>query len=257
MPVIVNTVHGLFAQPTDRRAKKAVVYGLERLASVCSQAELVQNPEDVATLRKLRIPASKLHLLGNGVDLSRFQPHLVSAEAREAARREMGADGDGDVVVGFVGRMVNEKGIPELIDAAERVIAAHPRARFALIGPHDGTRADDVPAALLDRARSLGVAVLGHRDDVVPYYAGMDLFVLPSHREGFPRSVMEAAAMGVPTVATDIRGCRQAVTAESGLLVPVRDAPALAAALDSLVGDDDRRAALSPGPSGWPPSGST
>ncbi len=247
VPVIVNTVHGLFAQPTDRWKKKVAVYGLERIASTCSHAELVQNSEDVVTLRKLGVPRSKLHLLGNGVDLSRFQPHLVSVDARQAARQEMGATGDGDVVVGFVGRMVNEKGIPELIDAAERVMAEHPHARFALIGPHDGTRADDVPAALLDRARALGIRTLGHRDDVVPYYAAMDVFVLPSHREGFPRSVMEAAAMGVPTVATDIRGCREAVTHDSGRLVPVRNADALGEALGALVGDSTRRARLSAG----------
>ena len=186
VPVIVNTVHGLYAQPTDRWVKKAVVYGLERIASMCSHAELVQNPEDLATLRTLWIPQRKLHLLGNGVDLSRFRPNLVSEDARQSAREEMGATSDDDVVIGFVGRMVNEKGIPELIDAAELVMAANPRARFAFIGPHDGSRADDVPAALLDRARSLGIRTLGHRDDVVPYYAGMDLFVLPSPPRGLP-----------------------------------------------------------------------
>ena len=244
VPVIVNTVHGLFAQPTDGWKKKAVVYSLERVASTCSRTELVQNPEDLATLRRLRIPGSKLRLLGNGVDLSRFRPELVSAEQRRSARDEMGA-ADGDVVIGCVARMVNEKGIPELVEAAAEVMAAHPKAKFVLIGPHDGTRADDVPAEVLDRARRLGIRVLGHRDDVVPYYAAMDVFALPSHREGYPRSVMEAAAMGVPTVATDIRGCREAVTPDSGMLVPVRDARALAAALKTVVGDDVRRAAMS------------
>lgn len=246
VPVIVNTVHGLFAQPTDRWQKRAVVYALERMASVCSQTELVQNPEDLATLRRLRVPSRKLVLLGNGVDLSRFQPGRISNEERRATRAEMGADDD-DVLIGCVARMVNEKGIPELIAAAESVMRNHPRARFALIGPHDATRADDVPTELLDHARSIGVRVLGHRSDVVPYYAAMDVFALPSHREGYPRSVMEAASLGVPTVATDIRGCREAVTADSGVLIPVRDAGALAAALGSLVDDDRRRQRLSAG----------
>jgi glycosyltransferase involved in cell wall biosynthesis len=159
----------------------------------------------------------------------------------------MGAVDDDDVVVGFVGRMVNEKGIPELIDAAAHVMARHPRARFALIGPHDATRSDDVSVETLDGARALGIKVLGHRDDVAPYYAGMDLFVLPSHREGFPRSVMEASAMGVPVVATDIRGCREAVTNESGILVPIRDAPSLTHALCALASDSARRSVLSGG----------
>ena len=79
------------------------------------------------------------------------------------------------------------------------------------------------------RARSRGVAFLGHRDDVDRLYSAMDVFVLASHREGFPRAAMEAAAMGLPVVATDIRGCRQVVDpGVTGSLVPVRDPSALA-----------------------------
>jgi glycosyltransferase involved in cell wall biosynthesis len=83
------------------------------------------------------------------------------------------------------------------------------------------------------------------RDDVERLYPAMDLYVLASYREGFPRSAMEAAAMGLPVVATDIRGCRQVVDhGVNGLLVPVRDALALATAIGELVGDETRRRAL-------------
>jgi glycosyltransferase involved in cell wall biosynthesis len=86
------------------------------------------------------------------------------------------------------------------------------------------------------------VHVLGAREDVDALYAAIDVFVLASHREGFPRAAMEAAAMGLPIVATDIRGCRQVVDdGVTGLLVPVRDAPALATALRRLVDDGDMR----------------
>ncbi len=92
------------------------------------------------------------------------------------------------------------------------------------------------------------MALLGSRHDVHALYAGMDIFVLPSHREGFPRSVMEASAMGVPVVATDIRGCREAVDHDrSGLLVPKKDPEELAAALIALVTDADRRRRLGAG----------
>ena len=74
VPVIVNTVHGLYATPEDRWARRAVVYTLERLAARCSHAELVQNPEDVEVLARLGVPRPKLHLLGNGIDLARFDP---------------------------------------------------------------------------------------------------------------------------------------------------------------------------------------
>ncbi len=75
----MNTVHGLYASPDDPLLRRAVVYGLERAVSVCSEAELVQNIEDVAVLERLYVPARKLHLLGNGVDLVRFQPRPAEA----------------------------------------------------------------------------------------------------------------------------------------------------------------------------------
>jgi glycosyltransferase involved in cell wall biosynthesis len=91
-------------------------------------------------------------------------------------------------------------------------------------------------------ASEAGVRFLGMRDDVDRLYHAMDLFVLPSWREGFPRAAMEAAASGLPVIATDVRGCRQVVEPEvNGLLVPVRDAAALAAAITALGGDPERR----------------
>ncbi len=244
VPHVVNTVHGLYALPEDRWPKRAVVYGLERLAATCSDAELVQNPEDLPVLRRLRIPERKLHLLGNGVDLTRFDPQR-HAGAREQVRAELGIAPD-EVVVGLIGRLVAEKGYREVFAAARRLRAQHPQARFVIAGPADPDKDDAITDAELDRAAvDAGVRLLGMRDDVERLYAAMDLYVLASHREGFPRSAMEAAAMGLPIVATDIRGCRQVVDHDmTGLLVPVRDPDALAVAIEALVADDERRCAM-------------
>jgi len=241
VPVVVNTVHGLYALPEDRWRKRAVVYGLERLASVCSDAELVQNPEDVVTLRRtLREPASKVVLLGNGVDLERFAPD-PAGDRRRRMRSELGIDEDA-VVVGAVGRLVLEKGYSELLRAWQRVVAAHPEAVLLVVGPDDPDKADAVPRDVIDSACSAGVRFLGLRPDVDDLYHAMDVYVLASHREGFPRSAMEAAATGLPIVATDIRGCRQVVTdGVNGFLVSVGDEPALASALGKLVADGDQR----------------
>jgi lipopolysaccharide/colanic/teichoic acid biosynthesis glycosyltransferase/glycosyltransferase involved in cell wall biosynthesis len=244
VPVVVNTVHGLYAQPEDRFAKRAVVYGLERLAAGFSDAELVQNPEDLPVLRRLGIPRDRLHLLGNGIDLRRFDPE-THADARDEVRSELGI-GDDEVVVGLVGRLVAEKGYREVFEAARWVRSVQPRTRFVVVGPTDVDKADAISQNELERARAKGgVIFLGMRDDVERLYPAMDLYVLASHREGFPRSAMEAAAMGLPLVATDIRGCRQVVEhGANGLLVPVRDSVALAAAIGELVGDESRRRAL-------------
>lgn len=244
VPVVVNTVHGLYALPEDRWRKRAVVYGLERLASFCSDAELVQNPEDVTTLRRtLREPASKVVLLGNGVDLQRFAPDRSGAK-RQEVRRALGI-ADGAVVVGAVGRLVLEKGYAELLRAWQHVAAVHPGAVLLVVGPDDPDKADGVPRELIDAAEACGVRFLGLRSDVEDLYHAMDLYVLASHREGFPRSAMEAAATGLPIVATDIRGCRQVVTdGVNGLLVAVDDESALADAIGRLVASEDLRARM-------------
>jgi glycosyltransferase involved in cell wall biosynthesis len=114
-----------------------------------------------------------------------------------------------------------------------------------VVGPDDPQKADGVDAAAIAAAEADGVRFLGMRDDVERLYAGMDLYVLASYREGFPRSAMEAAASALPVVATDIRGCRQVVeTGRTGLLVPVRDAVALAEAIATIANDPDRRTAM-------------
>lgn len=243
VPVVVNTVHGLYALPGDRLTKRAAVYTLERVASLCSDAELLQNAEDLPVLRRLGVPRSKLQVLGNGIDLDRFAAGSIDPARREVVRKECGA-GPGDVLVGAVGRLVHEKGYRELLDAAARLARSHPELRFVVAGGFDPDKRDGLDRADVEAAERLGtVRFLGHRDDVDELYAAMDLYVLASHREGFPRSAMEAAACGVPVIATDVRGCRQVVEHDStGVLVAVADAAALADAIGGLARDPARRA---------------
>jgi glycosyltransferase involved in cell wall biosynthesis len=245
VPVIVNTVHGLYALPDDPWPKRATVYALERLAATWSHVEIVVSPEDAHTLRRLHLPAARVVVFGNGIDLARFDPATVSADDRDAARRELGATADDDLVVGLVGRLVREKGYPEVFQAAARLRSRFPQLRVAVVGPEEPDKSDALTARDRGAAERAGVRFLGGRDDVVGLYAGMDIHVLASHREGFPRSPMEASAMGVPVVATDIRGCRQAVDhGITGLLVPARDPEALATAIARLAADPGERRRL-------------
>ncbi len=235
VPIVVNTVHGLYATPEDRFVKRAVVYLLEAIASRFSDAELVQSSEDLDLLTRYRISAArKTSLLGNGVDLLRFDPARFGPDTRARVRRGWQVSDD-QVAVGIVGRLVAEKGYPELFEAMRRL-----DERFVLvcIGPDDPEKSDALPREMVTAAKTAGVRFLGMRTDVDELYTGLDLFVLPSHREGFPRAAMEGAAMGLPVIATDIRGCREVVVdGHNGVLVPVRDAAALAAAI-SRVGED-------------------
>ena len=241
VPGIVNTVHGFYAAPDDPWSRRTLVYALERTASTCSHIELFQNPEDLEVMRRLGVSPRKFELLGNGVDLGRFQPRRSHEEIRRA-RATLGVDSSA-VVVGTVGRLVREKGFRELFAAASRMRSIRPEVVFVVVGPEDQVRDDALDASDIAAARSLGnVVFTGHRHDVEDLYAGFDLYVLPSYREGFPRSAMEAAASGLPVIATDIRGCRQVVDhGDNGLLVPVHDADALTLAIAELAGDEARR----------------
>jgi glycosyltransferase involved in cell wall biosynthesis len=241
-PLIVNTQHGLWAQPTDRWQRRCPVYSAERLAAAFGDVELVQNPEDVDTLVKtLRLPARKVRLLGNGVDLTRFDPATVPYVACQHLREEWGI-ADDEIVCMVVGRLVLEKGIVELLDAAHQLRERGVRARFVVIGPTDPDKSDAIDPAIFERASADGVVLTGTRSDMPECYAAADVFVTASWREGFPRSAMEAAAMGLPTVASNIRGNRQVIAdGETGTLVPVRDAASIAAALEQLVNDSELR----------------
>jgi glycosyltransferase involved in cell wall biosynthesis len=239
VPIVVNTVHGLYATPDDPLARRAIVYALEAFASRFSDAELVQNSEDLALMLRLHLsPRRRTGLLGNGIDLERFDPGRFTEADRERVRRELGVL-PGQLLVGTVGRLVAEEGYPELFGAMAEVGAGHV---LVVVGAEDPDKPDALDRSTLERAEAMGVRFLGHRDDVDALYAAMDLFVLASHREGFPRAAMEAAAMGTPVIATDIRGCRQVVEdGVNGLLVPVRDAHALASAVRRVAADDDLR----------------
>ncbi|CAN5652746.1 glycosyltransferase family 4 protein [soil metagenome] len=252
VPHVVNTVHGLYALPEDRAAKRRLVYALERVVSTCSDAELVQNPEDVEVLHRIGIPARKVRLLGNGIDLDRFdRSRLDDAEVATFRAGLLGdlvpTDHDEDLLLcGVVGRLVWEKGLREVFEAAEALRTTHPDVRIVVIGPTDPAKSDGLTDAdLAAISAETGVVFAGERRDMELVYASLDLFALASYREGFPRAAMEASAMGVPVVATDIRGCRQVVDdGVTGLLVPARDGTALAHAIASLADDADRRASM-------------
>ncbi len=241
VPGIVNTVHGLYAAPEDPWLRKSVVYTLERIAATCSDVELFQNPEDLEVMRRLGVPAGHLVLLGNGIDLDRFRS-VRTPEASARARRALGVD-DSAIVVGTVGRLVWQKGFRELFAAARHLRSLRDDVVFVVVGPEDTAKGDALGPEDIAEARAIGNLVFtGHRDDVEDLYAGFDMYALPSYREGFPRSAMEAAACGVPVIATDIRGCRQVVDHDrTGLLVPVHNGDALALAIAALAADPARR----------------
>jgi glycosyltransferase involved in cell wall biosynthesis len=246
VPVVVNTLHGYYFQPSTHPALRRLYITLERVAARCSDVILSQNREDIRTAVREGISRPpRMQYLGNGVDVRRFDPASLSPETVTAKRKEVGLP-EGCPVVGFVGRLVREKGLPELFAAAAAVRAKLPQARFLLVGPVDTVKADAVhPASAVGPGLRDACRFLGLRHDMPELYALMDVLALPSRREGFPRAPMEASAMRVPCVVTNIRGCTEAVEhGRNGLLVPLGDVPALADAVTGLLLDPDRRRRL-------------
>jgi len=242
VPIVVNTLHGFYFHEHTPAVQRRFWIAVEKVAARCSDVILSQNGEDVLTaIREGICSADRIEHLGNGIDVDRFDRARVPADVLERKGRELGLPA-GAPVVGFVGRLVAEKGLPELLQAARLVLQRLPATRFLVVGPPDQTKSDALTA---DVAAECGVAdacvFAGERRDMPDLYGLMDVFVLPSHREGFPRSIMEASAMRVPCVATNIRGCREAVVpGRNGVLVPLGDVRRLADAITELLTDRDK-----------------
>jgi glycosyltransferase involved in cell wall biosynthesis len=241
VPIVVNTVHGLYAHPRLPPVRRVLIGTAERLASRFSHHELFQSREDYElAIQSGMVPAVRATWLGNGVDVRRFSPPAVDEAAVAGLRRAWGAAPD-TFVVGTVGRLVREKGYEDLFEAVRLVRAERADVVFVAVGPKEPSKADCLGPEALAKGREAGVVFHGAARDMPPIYAAFDLFVLPSHREGVPRSAIEASAMARPVVATAIRGSREVVAdGVTGLLVPVRDPRALAAAITSLIGNPER-----------------
>lgn len=248
VPIVVNTIHGFYFQDDTPLLKRRFYLLLEQAAASCSDDILSQSREDLETAVREHICArDDIEHLGNGIDVMRFDPAAPEAD-RARARASLGLQPD-DLVIGFVGRLVEEKGIRELWAALRELRARVPRLKLLIVGETDRHKGDSLSRS---DAKAAGVDDLcvftGWRDDLPGLYAAMDVCALPSWREGFPRVPMEASSMGVPVVATDIRGCREAVEhGVNGLLVRVRDEGALTRALESLAVDDAARRRLGEG----------
>ena len=226
--------------------KRRVLLVAERLAAACAHVVLCNSESLRAEALALGLaPARKLFLLGegssNGVDIERFSPGPSKVRARFGIPREA-------PVLGFVGRLTRDKGLPELVAAFDLILRVEPAAHLLLVGWFDDS--DD---ALEDE---LCVRILCHPrmhctrfvSDTAPFYRAMDVLVLPTWREGFPNVVLEAAATGIPVITTECTGARDSVIPEvTGLLIPPGYPEAISEAVLNLVRDSPRRCRMGTG----------
>lgn len=222
---VAATISGLGSAFLKGGILGGLLLRLYRLALGGAQAIIFQNPadRDLFIAQRVARPGQVRLVAGSGIDLGRFVPvPMAPADA---------------FCFLLIGRLLLDKGVAEFVEAARIVRQSHPHARFQLLGGS----ADDNPSAVskadLTRwsAESI-VEQLGVHDDVRPYIAAANCVVLPSYREGLPRSLLEGAAMARPLIASDVPGCRDVVEdGVNGLLCAVRSPESLAAAMQRMM----------------------
>ncbi|AGB47359.1 glycosyltransferase [Mesorhizobium australicum WSM2073] len=224
---VINNVSGLGTVFLQGGLLQGIAKALYRLALARSKVVFFQNDDDRMLFVGARIVRKERTALlpGSGVDLARFSP-----SPRQRAP-------SGAIVFLLVARLLWDKGVGEFIEAARLVRRQAPAVRFQLLGFLDVENRTAVSRAEIEQWVDEGlVEYLGATDDVRPFLDAADCVVLPSYREGTPRSLLEAAAMGKPLIATDVPGCKEVVDhAVNGFLCKVRDASDLSARMIDFV----------------------
>jgi glycosyltransferase involved in cell wall biosynthesis len=238
VPAVVNAVTGMgfvASSPSWRARWLRRIVGaiLARLIERGNSRIIVQNEDDRRLLLALNRDAAPriVVIRGSGIDTAHFP-----ATAEPPA----------PVVAGFAGRLLADKGVATLVEAQQLLHRRGQPLRLMIAGTPDPENPSSIDAATLARWRDLpGIAWLGHVEDIRELWRQAHIAVLPSRREGLPKSLLEAAAMGRPIVATDVPGCREiARPGLNALLVPPDDAAALATALERLAGDSALRSRM-------------
>jgi glycosyltransferase involved in cell wall biosynthesis len=224
---VINNVAGLGTAFIKNGPLTRIVSGLYRLAFARSTTVFFQNDEDRSHFVQQRIVgASRSRLLpGSGINIADFTPSRRTASGRT------------DFTFLLVARMLWDKGVGEYVDAARKVLAEEPRARFQILGFLDVPNRTAISRSDVEGWVAEGVVeYLGHSDDVRRFIEAADCVVLPSYREGLPRVLLEGAALAKPLIATNVPGCRQVVDhGKNGLLCEVRNSASLAETMLTMI----------------------
>lgn len=247
---IVYTAHGFPFHDQSSPSQYFFFSTIEKIIASITDLILTQNYEDIATAQKLNLcPPEKICYLGNGVDIDRFKQERLDPICQRQLRESLSIPTNA-LVVGTIGRLTRKKGSGYLIEAAAKLLPQFPNLHILVVGGQLSTDPEPFYTELVERIHTLGienhVTLAGERNDTPELLGLLDIFTLPTYtHEGLPRSILEAMAMGLPVVTTDIRGCREAVVhGETGLVVPPQNSEDLAAALEKLLSDSALRQAL-------------
>ena len=233
---IMSGLGYVFSEEADgRRWLRSVVSRLYRIGIAQARCIFVFNSDDHRLMQESGIVSPTQRVMqvpGSGIDLRHFAEQPLP---------------NGPFTFLMMGRLMRDKGVGEYVEAARIVRARHPDVRFLLLTRPETENPTGYTAADLDRWREAGlIEFLPETRDVRPFIASAHAFVLPSfYREGLPRTILEALATGRPVITTDMPGCRDPIRhGVNGLLVPPRDASALADAMEAMIANPQRVTAM-------------
>lgn len=249
VPIRLHTVAGLpllEAKGMTRRLLEMV----EKLTFFCA-TRVYPNSQKIHNylVKKGFGPAKKFKVIGkgssNGIDTSYFDPSRYSPESNKKFRTLWGIPPN-DIVFVFVGRLVRDKGINELVEAFEKLNQINANTSLLLVGPFEQDL-DPVKEITLSKIRQHDkIFEAGYQNDVRPFLACSNILAFPSYREGFPNVVLQAGAMNLPAIVTNINGCNEIIRdGVNGKIIPVRDTGKLLAAMEDLVKNHDLRKQMS------------
>lgn len=236
VPVRIHTFTGL-VWPTSKGLSRMILKTTDRITCACATHVIPEGQGVLNDLKSGKITRKPMKVLGYGnvmgIDLERFNPGRFVRKAN-----------DGTMTFLFVGRIVGDKGINELVEAFVALNKEYPNTRLKLVGRYEENLDPIKPETkqIIDEHEAIELAGARYGDDLLQEYMDADIFVMPSYREGFPNTVIEAGAMNLPSVVTDINGSREIITdGENGLIVPPQTTEPLYVAMKRLIEDEALR----------------
>ena len=242
VPIIVNTIHGLYFKKDDSWIKRKLFILVEKILAQCSNLIFLVNREDMGTVVKEKIcPADLIRYIGGGVNMALFNPRRFSEEFVLNKKKQLGIDPKRKII-GIVARLVKEKGYLDLFNSFKIVLERFPDTLLLIVGSVEPEKRDAISPGIIKKYKiGKNVIFLGERANIEEIYLLMDIFALPSYREGLGISILDAQAMEKPVVATKIRGIVEAVDGDrTGLLVSVGNSRELARALIFLLENPEK-----------------
>ncbi|MFK8270494.1 glycosyltransferase family 4 protein [Capnocytophaga stomatis] len=235
VPVRMHTFTGLIF-PTKTGLMQQLLIQMDRIlcwaaTNVYPEGQGVKND-----LIKYRITSKPLKVIANGnvngIDLNFFSPSLISEEQQKELKQSLGIKPD-DFVFIFVGRLVGDKGINELIEAFSSLNIGN--VKLLLVGPMEKELGPLKEKTLHEIEKNHSIISVGYQKDVRPYFAISDCLAFPSYREGFPNVVIQAGAMGLPSIVTNINGCNEIIIeGENGTIIPAKNVEELKKKMESM-----------------------